>query len=107
VTGDFPQEREGPEDETPEDKERLDQEFKDTTEKLEAKLKKEKAFAGWTYVVSNYSVENLLKNRADFLKEPEPEAETTEAAEPVDPANLGPVTDAEALPTLPPSLDIQ
>lgn len=107
VKGDFPKEREAPEDETPEDKERLDKEFKEETEKLEAKLTKEKGFEGWTYIVSSYTVDNLLKNRSDFLKEPEPEAEQGADAGSPDAANLGPVIDTSEPPPLPPSLDIQ
>jgi hypothetical protein len=102
VTADFPKEREAPEDETPEDKERLDKEFKETTDNLEEKLQKHKSHEGWTYIVSKWTVENILKNRTDFLKEPEEEAEeaATDAA-----------SDATSAPTevpvppLPPALD--
>ena len=72
VNGDFPKERTAGPDEKPEDKERLDQEFKEKTDKLEEKLKKEKAFDGWTYLVSKWTVENLLKPRKEFLAEEKP-----------------------------------
>jgi len=101
VSADYPTEREAPEDETPEDKERLDTEFKEKTDKFAEKLAKEKKFEGWTYVVSKWTVENILKNRTDFLKDPE-EAETTpdEAVAP------GADPDTEVvIPPLPPALD--
>jgi hypothetical protein len=79
VTGDFPKERTPGKDEKPEDKERLDKEFKEKTQKLEEKLKNERAFEKWTYVVSKWTVDPLLKERKDLLleKKDEPKADAT------------------------------
>ncbi len=67
VTATLPKERTPGADEKPEDKERLDKEFADKTRKLEEKLTTEKAFAGWTYLVSSWSVDSLLKPRSELL----------------------------------------
>lgn len=99
VAGSFPESRQAPEGESDEDKARLDQEFKEKTEKLQEKLKKEQRLDGWTYIVSKWTVENLLKNRADFLKVEEPAAE-------VDGAGGGALPDP-TIPPLPPALDFQ
>ncbi len=100
VAADFPAEREAPEGESAEDKERLDKEFKEKTEKLQEKLKKEQKLDGWTYIVSKWTVENLLKSRADFLKVEEPAAEGDAGAD------AGGLPDP-SIPPLPPALDFQ
>ena len=73
VDGNFPKERTPGKDEKPEDKDKLDKEFKDKTAKLEERLKTEKAFAKWTYVVSKWTVDGLLKERKDLVAEPKKE----------------------------------
>ncbi|PYM16134.1 MAG: hypothetical protein DME18_02265 [Verrucomicrobia bacterium] len=82
VAGDFPRERAPGKDEKPEDKEKLDKEFKDNASKLEEKLKQEKAFEKWTYLVSKWTVDPLLKERKDLLaeKKEEPKKEEKPAA---------------------------
>jgi hypothetical protein len=76
-------------DEKKEDKEKLDKEFADKRKQHEDKLKNEKQFEKWTYLVSNFTVETLLKPRKDFLaeKKEEPKAEETkkDAAKPAAP----------------------
>jgi hypothetical protein len=74
VRGNFPKERTPGKDEKPEDKEKLDKEFKDKLSKHEEKLKNEKRFEQWVYTVPKYTVEPLLKGRQELLKE-EPKAE--------------------------------
>jgi len=69
VSADLPRERTPGKDEKPEDRERLDKEFKDSQVKLEEKLKQEKAFENWTYLVSKWTVDPLLKERNDLLAE--------------------------------------
>lgn len=54
-------------DEKPEDKEKLDKEFKEKLGKFEEKLKKEQSFAKWTYLVSKWTIDPLLKDRKEFL----------------------------------------
>ncbi|MHC1768718.1 MAG: DUF4340 domain-containing protein [Verrucomicrobiia bacterium] len=94
-------------DEKPEDKEKLDKEFKDNLKKLEEKLAKEKACEKWTYLVSKYTVEPLLKPRSEFMAEKkadEPKADTTSssATAPVPAAPLPVATGL--LPDAPPPL---
>ena len=74
VSGNFAKERTPGKDEKPEDKEKLDKEFKDKLAKQEEKLKNEKRFEQWVYIVPKYTVEPLLKGRQELLKE-EPKAE--------------------------------
>lgn len=69
VSADLKREREPGADEKPEDKARLDKEFADKLAKQEAKLKAEQAFAKWTYTVSKWTVDALLKGRAELLAE--------------------------------------
>lgn len=67
VAGDFKHEREPGKDEKPEDKEKLDKEFKEKLAKLEEKLKAEQALAKWTFEVSKWTVDQLLKTRHDLF----------------------------------------
>jgi hypothetical protein len=69
VEANIPKQREPGKDEKPEDKEKLDKEFKDKNSKLEEKLKQEKAYEKWTYLVAKWSIEPLLKERKDLLSE--------------------------------------
>lgn len=56
-------------DEKPEDKDRLDKEFKANRQKLEQKLKTEQSYAKWTYIVAKWTVDQLLKVRHEFCAE--------------------------------------
>jgi hypothetical protein len=67
VAGNFPKERTPGKDEKPEDKEKLDKEFKDALAKKEEKLKAEKAYGKWVYLVSKWTVDPLLKARHELL----------------------------------------
>ena len=82
VTAQIPKERTPGKDEKPEDKARLDKEFKDKQKKLEDKLSQEKAYEKWVYLVSNWTVDSLLKDRAQLLveKKEEPKKEEKPAA---------------------------
>ena len=75
-------------DEKPEDKTRLDEEFKATLKKLEDKLAAEKKFEARTYSVEKFTLEALLKDRTALLAEKKPEP----AAPPTPPAPPAPVT---------------
>lgn len=83
VKGNFPKERTPGKDEKKEDKEKLDKEFAAKQKTLEDKLKNEQQFGKWTYLVSNWTVDNLLKPRKDFLteKKEEPKKEEHKAGE--------------------------
>jgi len=69
VQGDFAKERTPGKDEKPEDKQKLDKEFKDKLDKLQEKLKNEQKFEKWNYLVSKYTIDSILKERKDFLAE--------------------------------------
>lgn len=87
VTGNFAKERTPGKDEKPEDKERLDKEFKDKLAKQEEKLKTEKAFEQWVYIVPKYTLEPLLKGRQELLKEEAKEEKKEETKAPSDTKN--------------------
>jgi hypothetical protein len=79
VSADIPKERTPGKDEKQEDKDRLDKEFKESTDKLKEKLKTEKAYEKWTYILSKWTVDALLKERKDLLAEKKEEPKTEEA----------------------------
>ncbi len=81
VAGNFPKERTPDKDEKPEDKEKLDKEFADQQKALQEKLKTTKAFEKWTYVVSKWTVDPLLKERKDLLAEKKVETKAEDRAE--------------------------
>jgi hypothetical protein len=56
-------------DEKPEDKDKLDKEFKEKQTKLNEKLAQEKKYEGWVYLVSGWSLDSLLKERSQLLAE--------------------------------------
>jgi hypothetical protein len=76
VAAQLPKERTAAKEEKPEDKDKLDKEFKEQQKKLEEKLAQEKAFEKWTYLVSSWTLDPLLKERAQFMaeKKEEPKA---------------------------------
>jgi hypothetical protein len=86
VVADLPKERVPGKDEKPEDKTKLDKEFADAQKKLAEKLAAEQAFAKWTYLVSSWTVDPLLKERSQLLtekkEEPKPGESKPEAATP-------------------------
>ncbi len=89
VSATLPKERAPGKDEKPEDKDKLDKEFAAKQKPLEEKLKNEKAFEKWTYVVPKYTLENLLKDRKDFIAEKKEEPKKDEVkpgdgAKPID-----------------------
>lgn len=96
VSANFEKERKAPADEKPEDKEKADKEFKEKLEKLEEKLKNEEKYEKWTYQVSKWTVDSLLKPRKDFMteKKEEPKSETAKPAD----------TNALPVETIPPEL---
>jgi hypothetical protein len=79
VAADFPKERTPGANEKPEDKEKLDKEFKEKTDKLTEKLRNEKALAGRVFLVSKWTLDSVLKKRSDFLQAEKP-ADTKAAA---------------------------
>lgn len=77
VSADFPKERKPGSGEKPEDKTRLDKEFADHNKTLSDKLATEKALEKWTYLVSGWTLDSLLKNRSELLQEKKMEAAGT------------------------------
>ena len=78
VNADLPKERPAGKDEKPEDKTKLDKEFKDNQKKLEDKLAQEKKFEKWTYLVSTWTVEPVLKERGQLMAEKKEEPKKDE-----------------------------
>ncbi|HLP76651.1 MAG TPA: DUF4340 domain-containing protein [Candidatus Paceibacterota bacterium] len=76
VTAQLPKERVAGKDEKPEDKVKLDKEFKDRQQKLEEKLKQEQFCGNWTYLLASWSVDPVIKERSQLLveKKDEPKA---------------------------------
>jgi hypothetical protein len=92
VSADIPKERTPGTDEKPEDKERLDKEFKEKNDKLQEKLDKEKPLAKWTYRVSKWTVDSLLKDRPQLMKEKKAdEKKDGDKADEKETSDLGPV----------------
>ena len=81
VAATLPKERPAGTDEKPEDKARLDKEFADQQKKHGDKLAAEKTLEPWTYLVSGWTVDSVLKERAQLLvdKKEEPKAEAQPA----------------------------
>lgn len=96
VSADLARERAPEPEEKPEDKERLDKEFKEKLEKQEQKLKAEQALGKWTFQVSKWTVEPLLKKRSELLADPKGEESHSDA-----PADDAPSLDSPLPITLP------
>jgi len=77
VTAQPLKERVAGKDEKPEDKVRLDKEFKDAQQKLADKLKQEQSFEKWTYLVPSWVVDPVLKERGQLLAEKKTETKTS------------------------------
>jgi len=92
VTAQLPRERVAAKDEKAEDKTRLDKEFKDNQKKLQDKLDQESAYTNWVYLVSNWSLDSVLKDRAQLLveKKEEPKKEDNSST------NSVPIKESEA-----------
>ena len=80
VSAELPKERAPGADEKAEDKERLDKEFKEKLSKLEEKLKTEKAFEPWVFIVSKWTIDPILKKRQELLQDKKDESATPAAA---------------------------
>jgi hypothetical protein len=82
VVAQIPKERTPGKDEKPEDKAKLDKEFKEKQKKFEEKLSQEQSYGKWTYLVSNWTVDSLLKERNQLLveKKEEPKKDEKPAA---------------------------
>jgi hypothetical protein len=70
VTANLPAGRTAAKDEKAEDKAKLDKDFQTHQKTLADKLAKEQAYTNWTYQMPGYSLEEILKTRAQLLEEP-------------------------------------
>jgi hypothetical protein len=77
VTANLPKERTPGKDEKAEDKAKLDKEFADKQKPLQEKLATEQKLDKWTYLVSSWTVEPLIRNRADLMQEKKEEKKDT------------------------------
>ncbi|MDB6171765.1 MAG: uncharacterized protein JWL59_1076 [Chthoniobacteraceae bacterium] len=79
VAATLPKERTPGKEEKPEEKTKLDEEFKTTTKRLEEKLATEQKFAGRPFLIASSTIDQLVKDRAALLveKKPEPPVATT------------------------------
>jgi hypothetical protein len=66
-------------DEKPEDKAKLDKEFAEKQKKTEEKAAQDKNFENWVYLVSNWTLDPLIKERSQLLveKKEEPKKDGT------------------------------
>ena len=78
VAADLLKERPPGKDEKPEDKDKLDKEFKDKLTKQKEKLDKERAFEKWTFQISKWTVDALLKDRKDLMTDKKTDAKPGE-----------------------------
>lgn len=100
----LPETREAPEDESDEDKEKADKEFADKRETA-AKEAQEVTdrLSAWTYLVAASNPEKLLKKRADFVKDKQPENSAADAPAAGAPPSTLPPTPLPTPPSAPPA----
>jgi hypothetical protein len=98
VSAVIPKERTPGKDEKPEDKTRLDKEFKDQQKKTEDKLTQEQAYGKWVYLVSNWTLDSLLKERSQLLAEKKEEPKKDEKPAGADASKK---EDSPAIPAVP------
>lgn len=79
VAAQLSKERTPGKDEKPADKDKLDKQFKDQQKKLDDKLVQEQAFQNWTYLVSSWTLDPLLKTRTQLLVEKKEEPKKQES----------------------------
>ncbi len=72
TTADIPQKRPASKDEKPDEKAKLDQAFAAHKKAMEDKLSQDQSLGKWTYLVSNWTVDPLLKKRSQLLVEHKP-----------------------------------
>lgn len=80
VAAQLSKERAPGKDEKPEDKTKLDKEFKESQKKIEDKLAQEKSCEKWVYLVSGWTLEPLLKERGQLMVEKKEEPKKDEAS---------------------------
>ncbi len=71
ITAEFPEKRTPGENETEEDKKKLDEEWASAQQALKDKLANEQKFTKHAYRVSSYTVDSVLKKRSELIKDVE------------------------------------
>jgi hypothetical protein len=94
VAAQLPTERTAGKDEKPEDKTKLDKEFKDKQKPLQDKLKQEQGYADTIYLVSSWTLDSILKERNQLVSEKKEEPKKDQKPE-EKPAALSPVPASE------------
>jgi Domain of unknown function (DUF4340) len=99
LNANLPKERTPGKDEKPADKEKLDKEFREKQSKLQEKIAQEKAYEKWVYLVSSWTLDSVLKDRAQLMvekkEEPKKETPAADASKPATtPAPAGTSTNA-------------
>ena len=79
VAAQLPKERTPGKDEKAEDKDKLDKQFKEQQKKLQDKLAQEQVFQNWTYLVSSWTLDPLLKTRSQLMVEKKEEPKKEES----------------------------
>src|SRR5438876_874591 len=102
VSAQLPKERTPGKDEKPEDKTKLDKEFKEKQKKLEEKLAQEKTFENWVYLVSSWTVDPLLKERSQLMVEKKEEPKKEEKGAAAEPAGTSELKKDETSPAAAP-----
>lgn len=105
VTANIQKERTPGPDEKPEDKERLDKEFKENLKKHEEKLAKEQSYAGWIYLVPSWSLDVFMKERAQLCETKKPDETKPEQAETAEEETQPTATESEEFEPPFPELD--
>ena len=72
VSANFPTTRTPEPNETPEQKQKKDEEFDHKVASLKERFEKEKRFEQWIYLVPAYNVESILKRRDEIVAKPTP-----------------------------------
>ncbi len=99
VSAKLNEKRETGEDESEEDKERLDKEFQDNLNELKTKLANEKKLEGNTYIVRSYLTDNISKPRSELMVSEDAEAGAAPGA-PGMPQGLPPGLNLQGIPGL-------
>jgi hypothetical protein len=68
VSASYARERQAPEDEDESVKAEKDKSFAAALKTRDEKLEKEQAFSNWTYLVSSWTLDSVLKKRGDLVK---------------------------------------
>jgi hypothetical protein len=111
VSANLPQTRTPGANERPEEKSKRDDEFNKQLEEWKTRLANEQKLEPWVFLVSDWSLEPLLKERAEFVKKAEPSptpqtASPTPAAASPSPAVASPTSRVDVLPSPEPTATV-